>query len=359
MPSPVVSLNLGQWVKLICGASFQDMSVVRNLALVFTLAGVDCIDVAADPAVVTVVKEGIDTALALTPKAQIMGYGAAFRPWIMVSLNVGEDPHFRKAIFDPKDCPSDCPRPCESVCPVQAIAFSPPHFSGVIEARCYGCGRCLPICPQSLISAQSYVASPEVIAPLIMSGVVNAIEIHTQVGQEVAFVELWRKISLWSESLQLLAISCPDHLNVVHYLQMLHNIVSPLPCILLWQADGRPMSGDIGKGTTHAAIKLAQKLLNAGLSDYIQLAGGTNHYTATKLRSLGLLDTQKESRAPIAGIAYGSYARSLLLPILDKLDKLHQSFRYQDGISLKLEDYEELLWPAVSLANGLVSQSQS
>ena len=358
MPSPVQSLNSGQWVKLICGASFQDISIVRNLALAFTLAGVDCIDVAADPAVVAVVNEGIDKALTLTAKAKAIGYGARFRPWTMVSLNVGEDPHFRKASFDPSLCPHDCPRPCESVCPVKAIAFSPPHFSGVIEARCYGCGRCLPVCPPALISTQSHVASPEVIRPLIVSGMVNAIEIHTQVGQEAAFAKLWDKISPWNESLQLLAISCPDHRDVIDYLKTLHRIMSPLSCILLWQADGRPMSGDIGKGTTHAAIKLAQKFLNAGLPGYIQLAGGTNHYTATKLRSLGLLQ-KRGARSPIAGIAYGSYARSRLLPILDKLDKIYQSFSYQDEISLKLEDYEKLLWPAVSLAHSLVSQSKS
>ncbi|HBL14799.1 MAG TPA: 4Fe-4S ferredoxin, partial [Cyanobacteria bacterium UBA11162] len=56
-----------------------------------------------------------------------------------------------------------------------------------------------------------------------------------------------------------------------------------------WQTDGRPMSGDIGIGATRAAVKLAQKVLAAGLPGYVQLAGGTNHHTVSKLKTLGLL----------------------------------------------------------------------
>ena len=59
---PLHSLEAGNWFKLICGASFQDLSAVRNLALSYSLAGADCIDVAADPAVITAAKEGIAAA---------------------------------------------------------------------------------------------------------------------------------------------------------------------------------------------------------------------------------------------------------------------------------------------------------
>eukprot|EP01040_Poterioochromonas_malhamensis_P018348 gene18348-21398_t len=46
------SLHSGKWFKLICGASNQEVVTVRNLCLIYTVAGVDCIDVAADRAVV-------------------------------------------------------------------------------------------------------------------------------------------------------------------------------------------------------------------------------------------------------------------------------------------------------------------
>lgn len=37
--SPDESLRKGNWVKLICGASFEDAVDIRNLSLVYTLAG--------------------------------------------------------------------------------------------------------------------------------------------------------------------------------------------------------------------------------------------------------------------------------------------------------------------------------
>lgn len=37
--SPYESLKKGNWVKLICGASFEDAVDIRNLSLVYTLAG--------------------------------------------------------------------------------------------------------------------------------------------------------------------------------------------------------------------------------------------------------------------------------------------------------------------------------
>jgi ubiquinone biosynthesis protein COQ9 len=76
------------------------------------------------------------------------------------------------------------------------------------------------------------------------------------------------------------------------------------------------MSGDIGKGTTHPAINMAKKVLSSNLAGFVQLAGGTNDHTVTKLQQLGL-------RKKIAGIASGSYARSLILPILEHLDQLN------------------------------------
>lgn len=100
--------------------------------------------------------------------------------------------------FDAADCPLDCSRPCEVVCPANAILLMEgkstvelPHstrlpsglkvFScgfffyliifqthnincfhvfqssygmqgGVITERCYGCGRCFPVCPYDKIS---------------------------------------------------------------------------------------------------------------------------------------------------------------------------------------------------------------
>lgn len=367
---PLHSLREGNWFKLICGASFQHLPAIRSLTLAYALAGADCIDVAADPAVIEAAREALEVAVSLAPTTQMRQQSWLSqdqRPWLMVSLNDGEDPHFRKAEFDASICPSECSRPCETICPAQAIAFGsvPGQFSGVIEQRCYGCGRCIPICPIDHIATRSYVSTPAAIAPLVLAGV-DALEIHTQVGRLADFQRLWCAVSPWVEHLKLIAISCPDGEGLIDYLQTLYELISPLPCPLVWQTDGRPMSGDIGDGATYAAVKLAQKVLAAQLPGYVQLAGGTNRHTVPKLRALGLLPQ-------IAGVAYGSYARALLSPVLDRLEAplpvvtvggmgagvavLPSLAHLGEGTaSHRLESIPELLWQAVELADTLVAQ---
>lgn len=322
--SPFQSLVAGHWFKLICGASYQDLPTIRNLAFTYTMAGVDCIDVAADRAVIVAAKEGIETALDRFAPHQ--------RPWLMVSLNDGEDPHFRKAVFNPQLCPVDCPRPCEKVCPAYAI-----DAGGVIEQRCYGCGRCLPVCPLQIITTESRICQPQEIIPLIIETGVDAIEIHTQVGHEQEFSRLWQAIAPLAKNLKILAISCQDHEYIIDYLHYLQETISPLSCPLIWQTDGRPMSGDIGKGTTHPAINMAKKVISKNLAGFVQLAGGTNAHTVTKLQQIGL-------REKIAGIAYGSYARSLILPILERLNQPN------------LENDPQAFQEAVKAASILVAQ---
>ncbi|MEG4249957.1 circadian clock protein LdpA [Microcoleus sp. Pol10D4] len=372
---PLNSLKDGHWFKLICGASFQHLPAVRNLTLAYTLAGADCIDVAADPAAVAAAKEALQVASDLQARTQNRRFGGKGLPLLMVSLNDGEDPHFRKAEFNPADCPADCWRPCEKICPAEAIVFQSAGsgFSGVIDQQCYGCGRCLPICPSQLIYTRSYVSAPAAIAPLILQSGADALEIHTQVGREADFGRLWSSIAPWVGQLKVIAISCPDGDGLIDYLRTLYQIISPLPCPLIWQTDGRPMSGDIGTGTTRAAVKLGQKVLAAQLPGYVQLAGGTNAHTVSKLRAEGLMkNVGKNFSDPpvpyIAGVAYGSYARVLLSPILEQLETMQTDRAYAVPVAVarpgagvqtsrlpQLEAVPELLSQAVSLARSLVS----
>lgn len=377
--APLQSLKQGDWFKLICGASFQHLPAVRSLTLAYTLAGADCIDVAADPAVIAAAQAGLQAAKSLAMDAQKRGFDyKGNSPFLMVSLNDGEDPHFRKAEFNPTECPTDCPRPCERICPAQAIVFNSTKedFSGVISEKCYGCGRCIPVCPYEIIYTSSYVSTPGAIAPLVMSTGVDAVEIHTQVGRLAEFEQLWQAISPWADQLKLLAISCPDGEGMTDYLRALYDLIAPLNSALIWQTDGRPMSGDIGNGTTIAAVKLGQKVLAAKLPGYVQLAGGTNSYTVAKLKAMGLLKKAEEQGAggrgekfspllpapcppsSISGVAYGSYARVLLSPILEQLENKEVS-NTDVKATVRLEEDELLLWQAVELAHSLVSQIKS
>jgi hypothetical protein len=133
----------------------------------------------------------------------------------------------------------------------------------------------------------------------------------------------------------------------------------------------------------------------------VQLAGGTNRHTVSKLKSIGLLKTvgqtglsESPSESPyIAGVAYGSYARSILASILEVLEpqstdsasqaqfssplptmttsllsSVTQSSLTQSAIQsatqpatqsmqrvIGLEHNSDLLWQAVNTASALVS----
>ncbi|CAN0117539.1 unnamed protein product, partial [Scytosiphon promiscuus] len=223
--SPADSLRSGEWFKLICGASFEDLPAVRDLALVYTLAGADCIDVAAEEAVIEAARDGVHAALGV---AEAIGQPMR-APWLMMSVNDDEeDPHFRKAVFDPDLCPPECPRPCERVCPADAVIFpdsAPPPAQratmveeflqdsvggGVLEPRCYGCGRCISVCPPGIIRAAKYKRSPGVVRELLEK--VDGVEIHTK-GNLARFKDLWQECIAAAASqprFKVVAVSFPD-----------------------------------------------------------------------------------------------------------------------------------------------------
>lgn len=350
--TPLISLQKNHWFKLICGASYQHLPAIRNLALVYTLAGADCIDVAADKAVINAAKEGLKVAYSLHHEAQKRGYDYHHLPYLMISINDGEDPHFRKAEFNPNQCPTNCDRPCEAICPADAIKFTDYH-QGIIDQLCYGCGRCLPVCPSDLIYTRSYVSTPEVVFDWLTEFSIDAVEIHTQVGHEKNFQRLWQKIAPKLSKLKLLAISCPYAPDVVEYLEHLALLIQPISIPLIWQTDGRPMSGDIGVGTTHLTIKYAQQVLESNLSGYVQLAGGTNQHTAFKLNSLKLLSNQNHTKKNrfVSGIAYGGYARKLLADTWSELETI--------STTNQLEKHPHLLWEAVEKTHVLTQQGRT
>jgi Fe-S-cluster-containing hydrogenase component 2 len=347
-------------VKWIGGASNQDLAAIEDLAGLYSLAGVHCLDLAADPAVVAAARRGIAWAEAR---------GAA-RPWVMVSLSDGADPHFRKAWFDPAHCPPDCPRPCQRVCPALAIPALMPELgaisrfsgaeggaaSGVLEERCYGCGRCLPACPLGLIEERDQLLPAAAVAPLLAALRPDAIELHTRIGRAGAFAARLDQVRAAGIPLRRLAVSCglevegaprstevgasgADPQRLADELWNRFAQLRAAGLMPLWQLDGRPMSGDVGAGTARSAVGLLQRLASQLPPGPVQLAGGTNDRTLSLVAALA-----PSERAVVAGVAFGSVARARLQPLLLQAQQ-------RGG---RLLDQADLLPEASSLAGGLV-----
>ncbi len=326
-----LALSNGRWVKLICGASNQDLATIGDLCALYAVAGVHCVDVAADVAVIRAAREGLDWAWDQTRR----------RPWLMVSVSDGNDAHFRKAVFNPRLCPQDCSRPCERVCPADAIRAD----VGVDERLCYGCGRCWPACPLHLISSLDRRVGLKDLAALLQEWRPDALEIHTAPGRFEAFQATLEQVCLAEVPLRRLSVSCglEGHNVTVETLSRAlwqrHQALRVHHQRPLWQLDGRPMSGDLGAGTARAAVGLWEVLHPLAPPGPLQLAGGTN------MATINLLSGQRWAFQP-AGVAFGGMARKLVQPFLQVAQNRGIRLRdWPEGWSQSLQVARNLIAP--------------
>ena len=322
--------GLDKWVKLICGASNEDIVAIEDLCAIYSAAGVDYIDVAAEQSIVKAARNGI--------KWSEEYFGTS--PGLMISISDGKDIHFRKAKFDPFKCPPNCPRPCEKICPTLAI-----DNSGIKESKCYGCGRCITSCPLNLISEYEYNLSKDDLSSTLQITKPDAVEIHTEINRIDSFVKVVHTLKNSKTKLKKISVSCglnqspkdpKEPKDLLKALWERYEILAELNVPLIWQLDGRPMSGDLAPSTGKDTVKLFERIgahLPPGL---IQIAGGTNEKTHEFLNINNFPD----------GIAFGSSARKIMQPFIEFANKNNKRLcEYPERMDLAIKKAQKLLKP--------------
>ena len=315
MNNAIDALEQKRFFKLVCGASLTDVKMIENLVFVFTLAGAHVIDLAPAADVIFAARRGIEKAIDSCRRDIACNVSTA-PPLIMASIQLDKDPHFRKVAVDYDLC--DLCGACIKACPTEAFKIEKKEkFIYSIE-RCYGCG----ICPQSchVNALQMVETSPtpiDTLKEMLLLGI-EAIEFHF--GENFQKLEeVWKDISTTVGaccSKPLLSFSIGGGLLSEEQIKKSANLCYKLAGKgIILQCDGVPMSGarkQIGNNNDEAFIRVAKTIAQENLPVYLQIAGGTNENSFSKTHLAGI---------NIHGVAIGSYAKKLLMPFINDLDK--------------------------------------
>jgi len=349
--------------KIICGAGNEDKNKVKKLALIYTLAGANMIDVSANVGVVKSANEGIKLAY---EKCKNFEIDIKTKPYIMISVGMPGDHHVRKSYIDPQTCIA-CAL-CAPVCPTNAIPYDfhekldfYKSLGGtydiecqskeiVIKSLCIGCGKCSNICPKSnIISYRHDKKALKRILPECIEAGAECIELHAGIDDDNIFIKEWALINEINQN--NFNSLCLDRLNLGNF--NLENRIKKAKEIsgnkLIIQADGYPMSGGTDDyNTTLQAVacadvvnkkfnvkihrkkdKIRKKLdINTKKSlrrkvdknfVYVIISGGTNSLSKKLARQCNI---------NVNGIAIGTYARNIVEEFLSKEDF------YEDDINL-------------------------
>lgn len=330
------SLEKKNFFKIVCGASFTDLVAVENLAFLFTLANVDMIDLAPRADVIFAARKGVKKALNFDFDAS--------SPEIMASIQLDEDPHFRKAEVDFNAC--DICGVCVKVCPTEAFSIKDPKSNFIYASeRCFGCGICPDVCHVDALKMVQTTPSPkEALEEIIKLGV-SSVEIHFGKGYK-RLESIWDEIKHLVFALDCISFSIGSNLltneEILEAAQLCFRLAGEG---IIIQCDGKPMSGGLKNGNNldMDSIDVAKLVLAENMPVYLQISGGTDEGSYTKA---------KELNVPINGVAIGSYARKKLMPYISKKDLMEDKELLEKGLkiakslvgSVKLELHGEKLY---------------
>ncbi len=205
--------------------------------------------------------------------------------------------------------------------------------------------RCLNSCPLNLISEYEYNLTKDDLGSTLQKIKHNAIEIHTEINRLDSFEKVVSILKRSGMKLDKISISCglnqsfkksQEPEDLLKALWERYEILKKLEIPLIWQLDGRPMSGDLAPSTSRDAVKLFEKIGSDLPPGLIQLAGGTNEKTHEFLNSNNLPD----------GIAFGSAARKIMQPFIEFAHKNNKKlYEYPERMALAIKKAKKFLEP--------------
>ena len=296
------------YFKVICGAGNENLTEIKRLSMVYTLAGADIIDVSATVNSVQAAAEGIDAAKIFAERWDLQ---LTTVPVIMISVNASDDPHFRKAVINSDLC-YGCGE-CISMCEQDAISQGDTIL--IIPEKCIGCGKCTNEC--EIAGAITFVNTNPIMVGKIKDCInagAEAIELHASTPDDDMVLSKLKDIS---KSVLCLPISlcvdrsCMSDKQIISRISAAYNIVGER---MIVQADGVPMSGGLNDyHTTLQAIATADIILKSKIPVKVLVSGGTNDKTRNLADLCGV---------DIGGIAIGSFARKIVRRciVMDEFD---------------------------------------
>jgi NAD-dependent dihydropyrimidine dehydrogenase PreA subunit len=330
------SLKAQNFQKLIIGAALKDFQSIEDYSYYFTHAQANAIDISAFPHSVISTKKGILKALKENPNLN--------EPLIMISVNIGEDPHFRRIELDTNAC-TNC-LDCIPTCPSEAfnIADSTNEIAAhPKDARndgqllynidlCFGCSNCLPACKDNALSFVNWNSfDTNSLKELIDIGV-SAIELHLNSdleGFKTFYQKLPKSFKLESFCIGSSTSNQKELENAVDVIIESSFNKHGEDFSFIIQTDGIPLSGARElklENKDQFSINKAKLVIDYIKNKYpslqkqifVQIAGGTNEKSLNKAH---------EQNISISGVAIGSYARK----------KIKEADKTQDAIKIAKE----------------------
>lgn len=312
----IKALEEKNFFKLVCGASLNDTQMVENLSFIFTLAGAHVIDLAPRADVIFAARRGIEKAISYSAKGGPASAGN-HKPLIMASIQLDQDPHFRKVKVNYDLC--DGCGVCVKVCPTEAFVID--TFTSYLlynAERCYGCNLCPPVCHVNALDMIDVKPAPEETLEEMIKLEVDAIEFHFGKSYKVIENLFENKIKNLVKGISLISFSIGSELltdiEIAEAANLCYKVAGKG---IILQCDGKPMSGGIepfknnGHNIDNACISVAKIIQKQNLPVYLQLSGGTTELTYSNAL---------KANVNINGVAIGSYARKILKSYLTSLD---------------------------------------